>query len=155
MNPIVLATVLLLVGGVVCADDAEEASIKVQEYFDAFNARDVDKITSEVYAMPVHIGSGAEHRVLIDEQAATDNLRTLYAQLDEQGWARSEIREINGCSVAPGMVFADVTYSRIDKGGNAIPPDLRTNLYILRGHEDGWRIIAFYIHATDKTVGCR
>ena len=42
--------------GTCIADDAADAGAKLREYFAAFNAREIDRIASEIYSTPVHIG---------------------------------------------------------------------------------------------------
>ena len=64
--------------GVAVGDDAADAGAKVHEYFDAFNAQDVQKVANEIYSTPVHIGGGEGHRVLATPAAAVENLENLY-----------------------------------------------------------------------------
>lgn len=147
-----LAPILLCLTAAASADDAVEAHMMA--YFERFNARDIDSIVSEIYAMPLQIGSAGTHRVLADEAAARSNLESLYRQLDEQRWARSVISRVEVCVLADGLALADTIYARIDRDGRAIPPDVRTNVYILRRQAEGWRIVSFYGRDADRPLGC-
>jgi len=88
-----LIVILLISGiGTSMADDGADAGAKLYEYFAAFNAKEVQKVASEVYSTPVHIGGGAGHRVLTDPAAAVANLNNLYTQIEAQGWVESRHR---------------------------------------------------------------
>ena len=59
MHRIIVVVAMLLTGGLVWADDADDASAKLQEYFALFNAKDTEKVATYIYSTPVHIGGGA------------------------------------------------------------------------------------------------
>ena len=149
-----LGLTLLLTTGAAYADDALEAAAKIHEYFAAFNDKDTARVSTEIYASPVHIGGAGGNRVLATPSDAVANLENLYGQIEAQGWVESVIDRIESCVLSDGLVFADVIYSRIDDDGEPIPPAVRTNVYVLRETEDGWRIIAFYGHDNDKGLDC-
>jgi hypothetical protein len=136
------------------ADNAEDAGNKVHEYFKVFNARDIQKIATEIYSTPVHVGGGAGHRVLATPEAAVENLAQLYVAIDAQGWRESVIDNLKICMASDSLALVDTRYSRIDNNGEPIPPAIRTNLYVLQMIEGAWRIVAFYGHDDDKRPGC-
>ena len=147
-----LAIVLLSAASV--ADEAGDASAKVYEYFDVFNAKDIAGIVDTIYSTPIHIGGGNSHRVLADANAATENLAGLYEMLDGQGWKESVIENVRTCQLSDSLALVDTRYSRIDRDGNPIPPRIRTNLDVVQKLEEGWRIVAFYGHDADKRPVC-
>jgi hypothetical protein len=146
--------VFILLSGASFADDASDASAKVYEYFDVFNAKDIQRIIDSIYSTPVHVGGGSGHRVLADDDAAIDNLTGLYEMLDGQGWKESVIENVRTCLLSSSLALVDTRYSRIDLDGNAIPPVIRTNLYIVQKIDGEWRIVSFYGHDTDKRPVC-
>ena len=127
---------------VAVADNAEDAGARVHEYFAAFNAREVPRIATEIYATPVHIGGGTGHRVLADADAAVANLTDLYDIIEAQGWQKSVLENVKTCMLSATLALVDTRYSRIDRNGKPIPPDIRTNLYVLQMLEGAWRIVA-------------
>ena len=155
MKKTILALVFVLTGTVVFADDATEAEAKVREYFDVFNAKDVDGILERIYSIPVHIGNSSGHRAYANGADARSSLAALYEQIDSQGWVRSVISNVDACVIADGLVFAEVTYTRDKADGEAIAPGLRSNVYVLQKLEPGWRITAFYSRDMDKGFDCR
>jgi hypothetical protein len=149
--PLLLALLACTYAG---ADDAADAEAKIREYFDAFNAQDIDSITRDVYSIPVHIANQAGHRAYITGKDAATSLAGLYEQIEEQGWVESVIREVNVCVIADGLAFAEVRYTRNRKDGTAIAPGLRTNIYVVQELPQGWRIVAFYGKDPDKNMTC-
>lgn len=144
----------LVAAGACLADATDDVEAKMMQYFELFNARDVAGITEEIYAVPVHIASEAGHRSLSSDAASRDSLRNLYTQIEAQGWVRSVIDSVDVCLLSDGLAFAETRYARIDADGKPIPPDVRTNVYVLRKLETGWRIVAFYPHDPGRKFDC-
>ena len=150
-----LAVLLILIAfTAVHADDAADAGAKVHEYFEAFNARDIQKIATEIYSTPLHIGGGTGHRVLATPDAAMANLADLYVAIEAQGWRESVIENLRICMASDSLALVDTRYSRVDTNGEPIPPAIRTNLYVLQMLDGSWRIVAFYGHDDDIRPGC-
>ena len=149
-----IALFAFIVCNVAIADDAKDAGAKLYEYFATFNEKDVHKVANQVYSTPVHIGGGSGHRVLTDPDAAVENLTNLYEQIEAQGWVESRISDLKICLASESLALVDTRYSRIDNEGNAIPPAIRTTLYVLQKIDGDWRIVAFYGHDNDKRPAC-
>ena len=155
MRTKIIAIIVIIVCNVAIADDAEDAGAKLYEYFATFNEKDAHKITNTIYSTPVHIGGGSGHRVLADPDTAVENLTNLYEQIEAQGWVESKISDLVICLASESLALVDTRYSRIDKEGNAIPPAIRTTLYVLQKIGGDWRIVAFYGHDNDKRPSCK
>ena len=149
-----IALLAFVVCNVAIADDAEEAGAKLYEYFATFNDKDIQKVANHIYSTPVHIGGGTSHRVLATPDAAVENLTGLYKQIEAQGWVESKISDLKICVASDSLALVDTRYSRLDNDGNAIPPAIRTTLYVLQKIEGDWRIVAFYGHDNDMRPGC-
>jgi len=149
-----IAVLAFVLCNVAIADDVEDAGAKLYEYFATFNEKDAHRVANYIYSTPVHIGGGSSHRVLADSDAAVENLTSLYAQIEAQGWVESKIHDLKICVASARLALVDARYSRIDNAGNAIPPAIRTTLYVLQKIDDDWRIIAFYGHDNDKRPAC-
>ena len=154
MRWIYLSFYLLASTSLAIADDAEDAGAKLFEYFATFNEKDVHKVANTIYSTPVHIGGGSGHRVLSDPDTAIENLTNLYEQIEAQGWVESKISDLKICLASESLALVDTRYSRIDNEGNAIPPEIRTTLYVLQKIDGDWRIVAFYGHDNDKRPAC-
>ena len=150
----ILFYILLGTSGLVLADDSDDTGAKLYEYFETFNAKDMRKVANEIYSTPVHIGGGDGHRVLENPDAAVANLTNLFVQIEAQGWVESRIENLKICVASPTLALVDTRYSRIDKEGNAIPPAIRTTLYVLQKIEGDWRVVAFYGHDNDSRPAC-
>ena len=136
------------------ANENDDAGAKLYEYFEVFNAKDVEKVANYIYSTPVHIGGGDSHRVLADPAAAIENLNGLYPQIEAQGWKESVIEDLQICHASDTLALVDTRYSRMDQDGQPIPPAIRTTLYVLQKIEDRWAIVAFYGHDSDKRPSC-
>lgn len=154
MRQTILALALFSLACAAFADDRNDAAAKLHEYFAAFTAKDVQKVANEIYSTPVHIGGGSGHRVLADPSAAVANLNNLYGQIESQGWVESRIENLEICVPSSTLALVDTRYSRLDQDGNAIPPAIRTTLYVLQKIDGDWRIIAFYGHDNETRPGC-
>ena len=151
MRRILLISLLVLSVGTRADDDA---GAKIYEYFELFNAKDVETIANQIYSVPVHIGGGDSHRVYADPAAAISSLNSFYAQLDDQGWKASVIDHLQICHLSDTLALVDTRFSRITQDGEPIPPAVRTTLYIVQKIESDWRIVAFYGHDADKRPAC-
>jgi len=136
------------------ADDADDAGAKLHEYFSVFNDRAIDVIVSDVYSTPVHIGGGDSHSIMADADGAVAALNSLYEQLDEQGWVESRISDLQICMASDTLALVDTRYSRLKENGEAIPPAVRTTLYVLQKLDGDWKIVSFYSHDNDKRPSC-
>jgi hypothetical protein len=154
MKAIVFSLVLLMSCTFAFADDASDAEAKVREYFDVFNAKDVDGILKHIYSLPVHVGSSSGHSAYQSADDARTGLADLYPQIEKRGWVESVITNVDACVIADGLVFAEVTYTRDKADGEAIAPGLRSNVYVVQKLEPGWRITAFYSRDMDKGLAC-
>ena len=72
---------LLFTSTIAMADDRSEAEAKVREYFDVFTSKNIEKIVTTVYSVPVHIGNSSGHRAYVTEDDARAGLTTLFGQL--------------------------------------------------------------------------
>ncbi|MDX1404008.1 MAG: hypothetical protein R3192_05710 [Woeseiaceae bacterium] len=150
----IILLVAMCIAGTAIADEAADAGGKLYEYFEAFNARDTQRVANEIYSTPVHIGGGQGHRVLQTPQAAVDNLDNLYEVIKGRGWKESRISDLSICLLSDALALVDTQYSRLTADGDPIPPALRTVLYVLQKIEGDWRIVAFYSHDNDKRPVC-
>ena len=150
MRGFIVALSMVLAVNIAWADDADDISAKMQEYFALFNAKDTDKIANFIYSTPVHIGGGDSHRILADPAAAMASLAGLYEQIEGRGWAESRIKELRVCIASATLALIGTRYSRLDADSQPIPPEIRSSLYVLQKLDDEWRIVAFYSH--DGTV---
>jgi len=149
-----ILVLLAFAAGPAIADDASDAGAKLYEYFEVFNAKDIDKVANYIYSTPVQIGGGTGQRVLADPAAVVANLTGLYQQIEGQGWSESVIDDLQICIASDSLALVDTRYSRIDRDGKPIPPEIRTTLYVLQKIDGTWRIVAFYGHDSDKRPAC-
>ena len=150
----VLTLLLVALASVAVADDADDAGARIHEYFELFNARDVETIANEIYSSPVHIGGGDSHSMYADPEAAIESLTSFYGQLDEQGWKASVIDHLEICQLSDTMALVDARFSRMTQDDEPIPPAVRTTLYVVQKIEGRWGIVAFYGHDADKRPSC-
>jgi hypothetical protein len=154
MRITILLYIFLGASGLAFADDSDDAGAKLHEYFDTFNEKNIQKVANEIYGTPVHIGGGDGHRVLENPDAAVANLTNLFGQIEAQGWVESRIENLKVCVASKTLALVDTRYSRLDQDGNAIPPAIRTTLYVLQKIDGDWRIVAFYGHDNNMRPEC-
>ena len=154
MREKVFLVLALFLASAALADDADDAGAKLHEYFEAFSAKDIRRIVNDVYSAPVHIGGGTAHRILATAEDAAANLARLYEQIEAQGWVESRIHDLKVCVAAESLALVDTRYSRIKANGEAIPPEIRTTLYVVQKLDGDWRIVAFYSHDNERRPHC-
>lgn len=154
MKSLIFTVLLVVAGQVAWADDKSDAEAKLYEYFEAFSAKDIERVANYIYSTPVHIGGGAAHRVLADPAAAEANLSNLYGQIEAQGWVESRISDLKTCVLTDSLALVDTRYSRLRADGTAIEPAVRTTLYVVQKLDGEWRIVAFYGHSSDNRPSC-
>ena len=150
----VIMFLAFLLGGLAQADDATEASAAVHEYFRVFNAGDVEKIANDIYLPPVLIGGGEAHLIYGDAETAAESLDRTYQQIASRGWKKSVIADTMTCVLSDNLALVDTRYSRMTSQGNAIPPVIRTILYVVKKVQGEWRIIAFFGHNPERRPSC-
>lgn len=154
MKKFIFVALIMALAATTSADDADDAGAKLHEYFAEFNAKNIATVAHEIYSTPVHIGGGSGHRIYANADAAMKSLHDLYVQIESQGWVESRIHELEVCLASDTLALVDTRYSRLDRDGKPIPPDLRTTLYVLQKLAGRWRIVAFYGHDSDKHPAC-
>tara|TARA_B100001750_G_scaffold179475_1_gene147834 strand:+ start:102 stop:566 length:465 start_codon:yes stop_codon:yes gene_type:complete len=147
----ILVGLVFLFGQLAHADDA---SAKIYEYFGVFNDKDLEQIANNIYAMPLLVGGGEGHLVWNDAESATNSLRNTYKEIESRGWKASVIDNTKTCTLSANLALVDVKFSRMNGEGKAIPPEIRTTLYVLKKTAEGWRIIAFFGHDSDHRPSC-
>jgi len=154
MRIVTLFAIAMFANTTVIADDADDAGAKLHEYFDKFNEKAISYIVTNVYSTPVHIGGGTSHSMMADPEGAAESLESLYEQIEAQGWAESRISDLKICMASDTLALVDTRYSRLTAEGEAIPPAIRTTLYIVQKIEGAWKIVSFYSHDNDVRPGC-
>lgn len=138
----------------VYADDVADAGAKIHEYFGSFNARDLDKIANEIYATPVLFAGGENRTVYATPADVISSQTSLFEMLDSQQWVESRISDLVVSICSDSIAFVDTQYSRLDVNGDAIPPAVRTNLYVVQKIDGVWHIISFFSHDNDVRPSC-
>jgi hypothetical protein len=78
----------------------------------------------------------------------------LFENIKSRGWARSVALNVDVCELGQGLALLALNYSRLQDDGEAIPPRVRGELYLLRELDTGWRIVAVFGRDPDITVSC-
>ena len=146
--------VLALLVAPVYADDIADAGAKIHEYFAAFNERDLDKIANEIYATPVLFAGGENRTVYATPADVISSQTSLFEMLDSQNWVESRISDLVVSLCSSSIAFVDTQYSRLDANGDAIPPAVRTNLYVVQKLDGEWHIISFFGHDNNVRPSC-
>ena len=67
----------------------------------------------------------------------------------------SKISSLSICVASDILALVDTQNMRLIQDGYLIPPNLRTNLYLLQNIDGIWKVVAFYGHDDDKRPACR
>ena len=150
----ILLILIILIGSLSHADDANDASNKIHEYFDVFNTKELEEIANYIYSTPLLVGGGDGQIVWNDPASAINSLKNTYKNIESRGWKESVIDNTKTCLLSDNLALVDVKFSRIKANGEAIPPEIRTTLYVLQKIANEWRIIAFFGHGADSRPSC-
>ncbi len=120
----------------------------------AFNNQDVDKLIDNYLAIPLTLRNRENVTLINNKQEAITVLNQLFAGIVKKGWVGSENLGIEICVASNSLVFLDNTYSRLKADGSAIAPEIRKTLQVWQKNNEEWRIVSFYFHDAEITLGC-
>ena len=124
----------------------------VHTYYRLFTEHNMTALGTEVYHTPwMQLGANG---IEMDQTPAevTKRFDASLKRLLEQGWAKSEFANPVVCVLNPGAAIASGTFKRYRKDGGVISESGIT--YLFGKAKDGWKIISYAGHATNKLVTC-
>jgi hypothetical protein len=130
----------------------KEVADAVHTYYRLFTEHDMTSLGTKVYHTPwLQLGANG---IEVDQTPAEITKRfdaSLKRLLDSQ-WAKSEFANPVICVLNPGAAIASGTFKRYRKDGSVISESGIT--YLFGKAPDGWKIVSFAGHATNKLVTC-
>ena len=137
---------------------SEEATIAaaaqrhVEHYYNLYYERNPEALATEIFTLPWFITgtNGITARSTYAENL--EYFSAAIAGLLERGWDRSIFRTKNVCVFGQGSAIVSGTNTRTRADGSVM--SVGGVSYILGTTDEGWRVISFSSHATDKVVSC-
>lgn len=136
------------------ASNVDAAKAKWNEYTEAFNAGDIQRIVNEIYATPVQVGLPNGHMVMATPEDAMKGLGGFRAGQVAQGFTGFRLENVEACELSASLVLLDTQYTSVYKQGPKTVERPSTMMYLMSKTADGWRIIAYYGHDHDKRPSC-
>ena len=130
----------------------KEVADAVHTYYRLFTEHNMDALGTQVYHAPwMQLGANG---IEVDQTPAdvTRRFDASLKRLIESGWAKSEFANPVVCVLNPGAAIASGTFKRYRKDGSVISESGIT--YLFGKAKDGWKIVSYAGHATDKLVTC-
>ena len=130
----------------------KEVTDAVHTYYRLFTEHNMTGLGTEVYHTPwMQLGANG---IETDQTPAevTKRFDTSLKRLLEQGWAKSEFANPVVCVLNPGAAIASGTFKRFRKDGGVMSESGIT--YLFGKAKDGWKIISYAGHSTNKLVTC-
>lgn len=120
-----------------------ELTHTIKTYVTMFNAGNAAAIANDIYLAPVlqiHPSTN-EHWILKTPEDVQSHIEQTIADIKSQGWNRSVIDQLNIRMSGPDMAIVGLTFSRLKKNGDPIPPAKRLANYVFLRNPSGWRVI--------------
>lgn len=136
------------------ASNVDGAKAKLDEYFEAFNSGDINKIVTDIYATPVQMVVPQGHMVLATPEDAMRGLMGFRKGLMAQGFTGFRFDNVKACELSDSLVLLDTQYASLFKQGPKEFERLSTLMYVLSKTPAGWRVIAYYGHDHDNRPSC-
>ena len=130
----------------------KDVTAAVHTYYRLFTEQNMSALGTQVYHTPwMQLGANG---IEVDQTPAdvTKRFDASLKRLLEQGWAKSEFANPVVCVLNPGAAIASGTFKRYRKDGSVISESGIT--YLFGKDKDGWKIISYAGHATNKLVTC-
>ena len=137
---------------------SEEAAIKaeaqrhVERYYDLYYERNPEALSTEIFTLPWILMGGNGVVTYTTEAENLDYFTSAIAGLLERGWDKSTFRTRNVCVLSAGSAIVSGTNTRTRADGSIM--SVGGVSYVLGTTGDGWRIISFAGHTTEKAVSC-
>ncbi|MEE2640016.1 MAG: hypothetical protein VX768_05275 [Planctomycetota bacterium] len=108
-----------------------------------FNAGDAAAISEQIFLAPVlMVNSETDDHFILK---TSDDIRSKYQEvlmdIKSRGWDRSVIKGVKIQMSGPDMALVGLTFSRLKKNGEPIPPVKRNATYVFLRKPAGWRVI--------------
>ncbi|MCY3606184.1 MAG: nuclear transport factor 2 family protein [Gammaproteobacteria bacterium] len=154
MRTMILVLMTALASTVAADDSVKGARATLDNYFDAFNSGDLQRVANEIYSTPLHQGLGTEHNVLATPEDALQQLTGFHKGISAQGWVEFRFENVESCVLTEDLVLLDTQYASVFKKGPESFETMTTMLYVLQRNEGSWKIISYYRHDGDTRPTC-
>ena len=137
---------------------SEETTIKtgaqrhVEYYYDLYYERNPEALSTQVFTLPWFTMGANGITARSTEAENMEYFSSAIAGLLERGWDKSIFRTKNVCVLSAGSAIVSGTNTRTRADGSVM--SVGGVSYVLGKSGDGWRIISFAGHSTDKVVRC-
>ncbi len=129
-----------------------EAQAHVEYYYALYYERNPEALATEIFTLPWYTMGGNGLTARSSEDENREYFSSAIAGLLERGWDKSTFRTKNVCVLSAGSAIVSGTNTRTRADGSVM--SVGGVSYMLGTTEDGWRIISFAGHSTDKIVRC-
>ncbi len=125
------------------ASDASPQLAEIQQvtnrYLAAFNAGDLDALAG-CWHLPGWAATGKASHAVLDRAAAKTLYGDLFEKIRAEGFDHSELLSEEFELVNKGYAFWRITFTRWDKDGNFMPPEVHGAVYTLLLKDGRWGI---------------
>jgi len=130
------------------ASSARMAEIQqvTNRYLAAFNDGDLEAVAG-CWHLPGWVATGAASHALIDGEEAKSFYGDLLEKIRAGGWDHSRLLSEHFEMVNEGYVFWRITFTRLDKAGDVIPPEVHGGVYTLLFKDGRWGITTLVVDA--------
>ena len=122
----------------------KEVTAHMQRYTELFNEEQSEAIATEIYEAPVLLPRPLDELPAIAQtpRALQELYTNLFQSVRSKGWKRSVVHDMRVRIAGTHMAFVEMTFSRLQANGEAIPPARRIANYIVLKRDIGWRLIS-------------
>ena len=116
-----------------------EVEMLMQQYFDAFNATDVEAVKA-CWHVPGWVSNGQENRTIESVDQLTSTYSALFEQLKEEGWDHSELIKEEIEIINDTLATVRIHFRRVDQNGEVMLPEEREAMLKVMLFDGEWKI---------------
>jgi hypothetical protein len=129
-----------------------EAQRHVEQYYNFYYEQNSQALSTKIFTVPWFTMGGNGITAYTTEEENLEYFSSAIAGLLERGWDKSTFRTKNVCVFGAGSAIVSGTNTRTRQDGSIM--SVGGVSYVLGTTGDGWRIISFASHSSDKVVRC-
>jgi hypothetical protein len=131
---------------------AREVAAALKEYHRIFSGKRADEMAKRAYAAPLMSLGRGSYTVWTTPQDVEKWAGGFVANLQTQGWDRSEMPSPSICVLTPTSAIASGEFVRYRSDGSVL--SRHGSAYVFSKGPEGWRVVAMLSHDPKKPLRC-
>src|SRR5262245_60304753 len=131
---------------------SREVAAALKEYHRIFSSKRADDMAKRAYAAPLMSLGRGSYTVWATPQDVEAWASSFVANLQTQGWDRSDMPSPSICVLTPTSAIASGEFVRYRKDGSVL--SRLGTAYVFSKGDQGWRVVAMLSHDPARPLSC-